>query len=275
MSQPTLGQSFVNSLNMHGFSLQHTIRRVVQDCFSQNLSDWRMEAVEFPVEVQGFGTRVDLILSHRNESVWLLGECKRANPALKDWCFAKYSWVHSGRSLEFLFADVITKGTSGGVRSSGMRLNAPDPPMHIGLEIKGNERGDSFGTGRGAIEEAVTQACRHMNGMIQFLDAHAFVMKSVRLIFLPLIFTSARIWRTDIELDEADLLTGNLKVTDTEMKEVPYVILQYPMSPGLKSETRLPPGFPLSLGGMLDFLYTRSVIIASTSQLEKFLGCAA
>lgn len=63
---------------------------------------WALEGVEIPVEVRGEPTHVDFLLKHRFDPAYLVGECKRANPKLSNWCFFKAPYVTSYRADQVL-----------------------------------------------------------------------------------------------------------------------------------------------------------------------------
>jgi hypothetical protein len=87
-------QSFAKVLNRHGYGFQFSVLKKADELRKQGRSMWRLEACEFPVEVQGAGTRVDFVLERgdhgsRRRPLYMLAECKRANPALSNWCFVR------------------------------------------------------------------------------------------------------------------------------------------------------------------------------------------
>jgi hypothetical protein len=74
------------ALNRHGYGFQHAIIREVRRLYRPGVG-WQADGTEFPVEVNGASTHVDLLL--RSRSGLLVCECKRVDPALGIWCFAR------------------------------------------------------------------------------------------------------------------------------------------------------------------------------------------
>lgn len=95
---------FETGLNEHGYSFQQSVLKLAQDLIEQGKSSWVFQVGEFPVEVRDKGTHVDFVLQrvlkmdsrikHKDEQTTLMiAECKRANPAYSNWCFAKSPYL--------------------------------------------------------------------------------------------------------------------------------------------------------------------------------------
>jgi hypothetical protein len=267
------------ALNCGGHSFHNAVLKRMGELFDANTSLWYLEATEFPVQAQGSGTRIDFVMKRRGRiEFYLLGECKRANPALSDWCFAKASFVHHERSPgdEPLLLERITKqpGKSPNVASvKSMRLPSA---YHLALELKTDLKGDSSGN-RGGIEEAATQVCRGLNGMVEALIQHhkyLFTSEPLDIFLLPVIVTTAQLWVTDADLSSTDLATGNIDLSGTGFRQVEWLIYQYPQSPGLK-HGYLPDPYPKTLGDSMDAQFIRTIPIVNSTGIEAFLRWAS
>jgi hypothetical protein len=85
-----LVRGFQNVLNSHGYGFQYSVlKEVARLAYEVRSASWIPKVPEFPVEVQGHDTRIDFILKHARLPFYLVAECKRANPSLANWCFAK------------------------------------------------------------------------------------------------------------------------------------------------------------------------------------------
>lgn len=97
MSQQTkpldLGEAYRNTLNRHGYAFQNSVIEFMRDLRQQRRSEWEFEAEEFPVRVQEMTTRIDFVFLKARPPVYLVGECKRVNPAFSNWCFACGEWA--------------------------------------------------------------------------------------------------------------------------------------------------------------------------------------
>jgi hypothetical protein len=85
---------FAKALNRHGYPFHYrTLKEAADASDIHRRSGWLLQVAEFPVEVQGERTKIDYILQWQGEPKFLVVECKRANPALSHWCFAKATFV--------------------------------------------------------------------------------------------------------------------------------------------------------------------------------------
>src|SRR6266567_1778716 len=87
---------FAAAINRHGYAFQNAVLKRCHDLFDSGKSRWVFEAAEFPAEVNGNGTRIDFILWTHQTPYWLIAECKRVNPSLGDWIFARTQYVRRG-----------------------------------------------------------------------------------------------------------------------------------------------------------------------------------
>lgn len=202
-----IAQDFRSLLNRHGFGFQYSSLKESDLSSKRPFFRWIAEATEFPVQIGNKCTKIDFVLKSRNSPIYLLVECKRANPAVKNWCFAKSPYVRRDCSCE----DLVVEHTqlfpkSDQVASNGaiLQQGIDNDAYHIALEVKSNEKGDCDGKGSGAIEEAASQVCLGLNGMVElFTKKPALFAKQSQAVFLPIIFTTARIFVTNAELHKS------------------------------------------------------------------------
>jgi hypothetical protein len=263
--------AFMRTLNAHGYVFQYSVLELARALYSDKLSSWMFEVAEFPVEVRGFGTRIDFLLRHHSAPVCLLAERKRANPALKDWCFARAPYVRRNRSREKLLIECAVGDGTSFFHASAVCGAQIANAYHIAREISCREKGDSGGSGRGVIEEAATQICRGLNGLLEFLAKHPqSLLKEGRVLLLPVIFTTARLWTSDANLAGGDLVTGSLNAVKDSLTQVDWLFYQYPQSPGIKHSWS-PKLFPEALGELSDSEYIRSIAVVSAAGIEDFM----
>lgn len=275
-----LKQSFGKVLNQHGYGFQYSVIKQAWELCGGG-SQWLFEATEFPVAVQGDGTRIDFILARRpgyNASgmFYLLAECKRANPALSNWCFARSPFVHEDRiygiaGYEPLILEHLKADEQGGVQSSAKIVSKLDNAYHLASDIRSGKKGDDEGKPRGqAIEEAASQVSRGLNGMVEFFSKKPQLLKDTTISLLPVIFTTARIWVSDVDLSRANIETGKVDLQDTKFREWPWIAFQYHLSPGIKHSTSSVE-HPASLHDFMDSEYVRTIPIVSPTGIEPFL----
>lgn len=206
---------------------------------------WRFLMSEFPVESEK-GTRVDFVLERQAREggykrLFLVAECKRANPATSNWCFVKSPYPHRAvwGSTEYVHLECVKNtsvtGTSRGALTAGVKANADHPVYHLAFALRTQEKGDEDGkvNRQSEVEDAVGQALRGANGFVMHFDRRPHLLGDEEQVgILPVIFTTANLYTSDVKLDEADLATG--KVGGGSLTRAAWVMFQYAMSPGLK-----------------------------------------
>jgi hypothetical protein len=286
MDSAAITQALEKYLDLHGFGFQYAVLATAAKAFNPDLhggSPWRLPIAEFPVEIQGTPYHIDFILQHCRRPMLLVAECKRANPALRNWCFLRAPFRRTASLSSQVFVEELAwrSGDELGWRSDDLpfcRLKplfyAEDDIYHLGVELKSNEKGDPCDKGRGGMDEAATQVMRGANGLVEFVKrspaAHG---QRKTLQFLPVIFTTARIWVTSADLATADILTGKLALGKFPVEERPWVYIHYAQSAGLKHSLRTEePGSEGNL--MLDALcseYVRTIAVVNAGAIEQFL----
>lgn len=270
LSKEEIGNALRKILNSHGYGFQYSVVKRADSLFKERKSNWRFEVSEYPVEVKGFPTRIDFILRHP-PALYLVAECKRANPALSNWCFVRAPYTRRNPSRgEILIEEMIESG--GRVYTRPVRFTVtPDLYQHA-FEIKTGKKGDVQATGRGTIEEAATQVCRGVNGIIESAGSHIAGIvsdnKTARL--LPVIFTTAKIWTSEIDLASAELATGEFKIGSASVTERPWIWFQYNVSPGLRYSK--PAGESAAgFAERLDLEYARPIAVVGPDGIDQFL----
>jgi hypothetical protein len=284
-------EGFAKLLNRHGYGLQYSVLKAAEDLNKRHRSSWVFEAAEFPVQVKGTGTRIDFILRHSRRSQLLVAECKRANPAVANWCFVSAPYVRDGRATEEVFAEHLYVAGNLNLQSAVKSLGYTSEAYHLGFEMTSkvhrehhsDDRGkpdskacaDSDSKGRGAIEEAATQVCRGLNGLVEFYSRGLRQLdRPWELTISPVIFTTANLWASDIDLSRADLRTGEVNREEAKLMPRPYVIYQYHLSPGIKHQLPQAPG-PTSLAEVLDAEHVRTIHIVNANFVDQFLSFAS
>ena len=152
---------FAAAVNRHGYAFQNAILKRAHELHEARRSRWVFEASEFPAEVNGSGTRIDFVLWTHDTDYWLLAECKRVNPRLADWFFARTPYVRRNRQDEQFIAEHVHETPNGTLLAEGLSIKLPPIKLvaHRGFEVKTNQEGES-GSAREPIEEAASQS-RH------------------------------------------------------------------------------------------------------------------
>ncbi len=278
---------FRNVLDSHGYGFQYSVIRFADTLYKTSKSGWHFVWAEFPVSVQAKegqskDTKIDLVLQNGRLPYYMLGECKKVNPALCQWCFARAPYTHPNpNNLKLLFEaiDVISLDQVAAIDPKRpYRLISSIFPtragniFHVGVELKSNKKGDAQGSsGRGAIEDAIGQILRGVNGMVEYFTTHQQSLQpGYKVVLVPVIFTTANLWISEVDLGSADLGTGSIAVDTASLKPAPWLWLNYNQSPGLKHSLAGQEQYH-GMDDMLEAEFTRSIAIVNALGIEDFL----
>jgi hypothetical protein len=263
------------AFNNHGYPFQHSVLRRGEDCYRAGKSRWYFSVAELPVEVRGSHTRVDFVLEHRDQPWLLVAECKRVNPALASWCFAKAPYWRRDHHTDPLTVEVVHRSSFPPAFIARPATLAPvASAVHVFVEAPTPQIGDSGHAGRGAIEAACTQVTRSAQGLVEFFaDSPGQLPEGQQRFLLPVVFTTAALWLLQTDLSTADVETGLLPQTVVAVS-VPWVWLQYPVSKGIQ-HTKQNPQATYRLGEALEKLYVRTIAVVSAPAVEDFLSVAS
>lgn len=114
--------------------------------------------------------------------------------------------------------------------------------------------------------------------MIQYVSKNVDIIKGSTgpAFFVPVIFTTARLWATDADIGNADLKSGNVDLANAKVEQKPWLWLQYHTSPTLKhsvvrAESAADSFIKGTLGYLLKHEYSRTIAIVSPDGIDDFL----
>ena len=276
-------KGLAHQLNVHGYGFQYAVLKTSKKCFDDHNSPWVFEVSEFPVEINGVSTHIDFILRNTKEPFYLVAECKRADPALSNWCFVKAPFVSrmaSGR--ERIVREVlVSRKASGDPPTERIDwIMRSDEIYRLAFEVKSGQKGDGK-FGRGNINDAITQVLRGQNGLFNYFASKLEKTKTMPLggsfgeskyaAFLPVIFTTAKLWVSDIDLSEADINTGKIDLPAESLVEREWLLFHYSQTPDISHALS---GFSKidELSDALYFDYTRTIPIVNAAGIQSFLS---
>jgi len=269
-------------LNYSGYGFQYSALEKIRQFHAQRQIGWEVEAAEFPAKVQDSETHIDFILRYRDTQVLILAECKRVNPKLSEWCFIKAPFVHKNRSWENWLVDHVEYAGSQNDVTGVEFISGEFIPFnkfyHIGFVTKSKEKGEPGPSGKKAIDDAATQVCRGLNGLIEYLPTAPHLLKKLdkkNIIYsgvtlLPVIFTTAQLYTCECNLAKADLTNGNIDLSKEKISEQDWIFYQYHVSPGLKHSHARNQTVD-SFSQALDYEYIRTIPIVSVKGIRNFL----
>ena len=267
-----VSKGFQEYINSHGFGFQHAVMAKALEVYSLK-SPWRYPVPEFPVKIQDANTRIDVIFQHAMQPWFIVAECKRVNPSLGNWCFMGSSIYRDYEASHGLILErqVFSEPSN---YSEVFHPTSIAKVYFVAGEVKTNVKGDPCTSGRGAIEDAATQVLRSVNGLIEYLRSCPKVRNTMKhAVFVPVIFTTANLYVTDVDLQSADLLSGNIDVAKS-LTKTDCVVYQYPQSPTFKHSLSVLPQLKKEDNVLIDSLYSeyvRSIMVVSASGISDFL----
>jgi hypothetical protein len=174
-----------------------------------------------------------------------------------------------------LVLEHLSFASPGRPSSFGFGYNCVAETYGIAIELKSLREGDKNGTGRGAIEEAAAQVIRGLNGLVNKLAMSQSMFGEQKLaVFLPVVFTTAKLWVCDARLEQADLLTGNIDISSSTLRPAPWVAFHYPVSPGLKHSVA-PKNAEQLLWESYVSEHLRTICVVGDDAIEEFLRASA
>jgi hypothetical protein len=278
-------ERFGATLNSHGYSFQAAVITLAKQLYEggMNQSLWKFRAAEFPVEVREKPTRIDLIMEHRLKPIHMVVECKRVNPAYSSWCFVSAPII-GGDSMPTIITERMSRMNNSKLEQMPFGVSAK-PYLYnkqrlynIVIEVKTEKKGDQNGGKLDVCEEAATQVCRGMNGYIEtLLERRELWGGGDAVEIFPVIFTTAEIYVSDVNLTLTDVTTGEIDLTETKLTQMPWVMYQYHMSPGLKHSKQT---FSLSrrrpsLQTIMEDEFVRMIPVVSANGIQDFLKWAS
>lgn len=173
-------------------------------------------------------------------------ECKRADPARANWCFLKAPYTRrNAHEGELVFQEVHHPDKTL-VAARPRTAYASLESTHLGFELRTGTKGDGITTGS-AIKDATAQVLRAANGLLDHLFPRQRPTGAHKgsVVFVPVIFTTARLWVAKGDLSVADLPTGLLPKEWGTLTSVRWLWYTHNQSPAVRH--RLPSSGPIAV----------------------------
>lgn len=273
MTEPTLND-VRKVVGKHGYGFQYAVLKRAEELSAQRLSSWVFEVAEFPVGTADNPTHIDFILRNAPATVYLVVECKRADPARANWCFVKAPYTRrNAREGELVFQEVQHQAETL-VAARPRTAYASLESTHLGFEIRAGTKGDVTATGP-AIKEATAQVLRGANGLLDHLfpDQRTYRGDKSSVVFVPVIFTTAKLWVAKGDLSAADLTSGSLPEEWGAPTSVPWLWYTHNQSPALRHRLPSPAPSAVPLAQALHAEYSRTIAVVGPEGVDAFL-CA-
>jgi hypothetical protein len=270
----SVAPQLADALNRHGYGFQQAVAERVTTLEGLRKTRWWVSATEFPVSVGETVSHIDLVLQAGQDDAYLVCECKRADPAIARWCFARAPIRGDDRLRENPLVLEDYAQTTQKLVFSPLIASWSTEPFNIAVELKQpGQKGDGVGGARDAINAAITQAFRGTNGLARHFAAGDWAsLKDRKIRIIPAVFTTAELWITNHDLRLADLDRGHIDPDKVSAEPVGWIWYNYNLSPHLRHDIPSSAPRPTILADFLLSQSTRSVAIVSPPGLEDFLA---
>jgi hypothetical protein len=277
MAKSDSGAGLKAVLDKHGYGFQYAVLKQCKDLYDHDEdSPWAPQVAELPVETEQDATHLDFVL--RTSEAFLVAECKRVDPALASWGFVRAPFTRaSSRRYDIKRPKVDQIAIDGSTSKIFAKPGtiAGGEPFHVGKEIKTDAKGDGTATGRSAIDDTIAQIFRGRSGFIEYLGTHQGVLGMNKpAVIIPVIFTTAQIVTSPVDLGSANISDGKLAHVPTETPRWIWYDYNVPWSMRPKVQMRVDRPDE-SLSRLLDVYHARSVAIVTVDGIEEFLIKAA
>jgi hypothetical protein len=127
-----------------------------------------------------------------------------------------------------------------------------------------------------AIEAACTQVMKGVNGLADLLLEEERMRPYIEgrhfVSILPVIFTTAELFVTGVDLGRASLETGTVELTESDVAKADWLYYQYPQSPKYKHGIRRASLEEDTFDDLSGRDYVRTVAVVTPEGLESFLA---
>lgn len=202
-------------------------------------------------------------------------KCKRANPAMANWCFAS-ARLDGSDIAEYSWLEAVVWDPTRELFASRLQWNVLDTPAHIALEVRvKGVKGDASSAKPKDLDDALRQACVGANGLLDFRRQNpAGLVPGVQVVVLPVIVTTASLWYSAVDLGRSDRLTGDVSLKGHGFEQVPWIGFQY--NQGLGVRHSLPrPERRARVAEIVEATATRTVFVVHMDGLKAFLQWAS
>ena len=258
-----------NALNEQGYLFQEACVNVLK----KSDSEWEVEFEEYPVAFREQDTKIDIILRWKRYDepyIYAILECKRADPSYRCWLF--------GASGELLYANHCTVFTYQHGKPRVMNLNVINQIYHVPswMEVKRPIDKRRLSSPQN-IEDSFGQVLRGLAGFAnEQFKLRIRVESKPRLIFIPIVVTTATLYVANYASDNIEISTGQIskeKISFGELQgppeQIDWVIADYGAGPNVlpdESGAQMDTTNPKEL----QWFKQRSIFIVNSCHLDSF-----
>jgi hypothetical protein len=207
-----LSELLLNAVNEQGYLFREACEHVLRARQTQ----WEVRACEYPVSLQGQGTRIDIVLRAKSPSypeIFALVECKRAAPEYVIWLFGAPGLPYRGALCSTLGFECNESRSDQPLKvnrlltSLSFRVNTYQAEWW--LEVKQDKK-KRISTPQN-IESAFEQVLRGVGGFAQEqLEQRQKTRDTFKTFFVPVVITTASLYVASYKPKDVDLSTGTI-----------------------------------------------------------------
>ena len=281
----------IHALNVHGVFFERRCVTLVGDT-----AGWKVLATNYPVEyppsngpLRGKESALD-IWARRNSDPSLvvdaLVECKKANPEFVNWVFFPKPDFPTPSRFSFTRAD--NKSSEAGAGSWSTQVSLRDGTATISMasdarEVRGDyskyQGGNKTKTSNAAIQEAAYQVALATRAIVhEELSLLGKACKSadhptppwMSKAYVPLIVTTAKLFRVDFQSHATKLDSGEIDLHDATFVPVRSILYEY----ALPKHLQFSPAEPLQIlkSGNSDAFSRMHIFVVHAEAVSAFLG---
>lgn len=251
----------------------------------QSNNEWTIHSTNEPVVHAGEESEVDIWarLTTEDTRISLLIECKKNDPKFIDWVF--FSNSNSFTNLFTIFQIINEPNESGWTtmpRLHTVNLTGFDSADDA-REVKGHyydlnkkEDNEKTKTSNTAVRDATRQITigsqaietreEHLAGRLGAATP-ALEMEWKSEVLIPIIVTSAKLKLLDFNADKVDAGTGEIPFSAATLKEVPYLVFEYPIPSRLQHR----PKNDIDIIGKEQWFTRKDIIVVTSTSFNKLL----
>ncbi len=282
-----VAESVRKKLDYHGYAFQQA---VFMASFSSNAAmgcghHWEPCVAEFPAKPPHFDpTHIDLILRSTSAPLWMVVECKRSMTTDAHWCFIEPNFMGRRIPPDEIFIETVAQHPDGdGVSATGKMIQYKDSHRYVGMftaiqnpmhpKATDPEAEEPKGTKR--AEDAFRTACRQLmqgvNGLVEELNKNPGILGNSDLGLLPVIVTTASLFRITGARQKDALKDGRLSVDSLEAFPAPWLLYHFVQTPDLKHSLGSSHKPVSDLAQVLPREYIRTIAVVSAQHWMEFL----
>lgn len=233
-----LSDLLFNALNEQGYLFQEACEHVLKK--NEEATGWEVKASEYPVSLEGWDTKVDIVLRSKiqgSPELYALVECKRADPSYVYWLFGAPGLPFGGALCSTLGFECREFGVNHPYKARRLVER-----LHFEINTNGVEswlEAKEVSSGRAStpqnIENAFLQVLKGVGGFAQEqIGQRGKSRELFKSFFVPVVVTTAQLYVAYYETKNIDLSTGKIskaKVSfgskEQPAMEVEWVLLDY------------------------------------------------